>query len=90
MRSGRHSAQFTVLKGGRTLNVGIVNQNFDPKKETNATDTPAGWGFDSESGGYWHDGELCKPDQGEIFCRFSIALLAIDFPLKCSTDFGPF
>jgi hypothetical protein len=55
MRSGRHSATFTVVRGGRTLNVGVVRSTFNPKKPTtlsgNASDTLAGWGFDSESGG---------------------------------------
>ena len=56
--SGRHTAHFTVLQGGRTLNVGVAQDDFDPKGDTNASDGPQGWGFDSETGGYWHEGWL--------------------------------
>lgn len=55
MRTGLHSAQFTVVRGGRTLNVGVVRHNFNLKNEEqqlkNATDDETGWGFDTESGG---------------------------------------
>ena len=54
MRTGLHSAQFTVVRGGRTLNVGVVRHNFNLKNEEqqlkNATDDETGWGFDTESG----------------------------------------
>ncbi len=55
MRSGCHTASFTVVRGGRTLHVGVVRRGVSPAKQLapsgNATDTSAGWGFDSESGG---------------------------------------
>ena len=51
MQSGRHSAQFTVLRGGHRLNVGVVDRKWKPQGLTNATDSTGGFGFDSESGG---------------------------------------
>ena len=55
MRSGCHSASFTVVRGGRTLHVGVVRRSVEAPTRLapsgNLTDTSAGWGFDSESGG---------------------------------------
>ena len=54
-----------VVHGGRTLNVGVVRSTFDPMRPRtssgNASDTLSGWGFDSETGGFWHNGHLNKP-----------------------------
>lgn len=52
MAGGRHSAQFTVRRGGDRLNVGVVDRKWSPQCLTNATDTTSGFGFDSKSGGY--------------------------------------